>query len=92
MTRREEIIEILGERRVSAQQLANIFKVELIEIIDDLGHIERSINPRKLRRSPAFCKKCGFVFKERSRIKCPSRCPKCKSEWVNAQEFWINRE
>ncbi len=78
MTRREEIIKILKSENISAQALANRYKCELIEIIDDLEHIRRSIKPNKLHMKSAFCKKCGFVFAERSRIKAPSRCPKCK--------------
>ena len=86
MTRRQEIIKLLQEDKFSAQTLANMFKVELKEIIDDLFHIS---NSEKLKREPAYCKKCGFVFRERSRIKAPSRCPKCKMEWIEPCLFFI---
>ncbi len=89
MTRREEIIEILNNEEKSAQQLANEFQVELFEILEDLKHLKHSIRPKKLLQKPAQCKKCGFVFKERSRIKKPSKCPKCKSEWILAPLFRI---
>ena len=87
MTRREEIIEILSKGEESAQQLANDFKVELFEILEDLKHIKYSVKPRKLLQRPAQCKKCGFSFEERSKIRKPSRCPKCKSEWIIAPLF-----
>lgn len=89
MTRREEIIEILSKEKISAQQLANVFQVEMFEILEDLRHIKYSIKPKKLVMNPAECKKCGFVFKERSRVKKPSKCPKCKSEWIMAPLFKI---
>lgn len=89
MTRREEIIEILGKEEKSAQELANHFQVEMFEILVDLKHIKYSIKPKKLLMNPSKCKKCGFVFKERSRIKKPSKCPKCKSEWIMAPLFRI---
>ena len=89
MTRREEIIEILSKGEESAQQLANDFKVELFEILEDLKHIKYSVKPRKLLQRPAQCKKCGFSFEERSKIRKPSRCPKCKSEWIIAPLFRV---
>ena len=89
MTRRQQIIEILLKEEKSAQELANYFRVELSEIPGDLFHVEKSIKPRKLKSKPAFCKGCSFVFRERSRVKKPTKCPRCKSEWIEAQRFWI---
>lgn len=81
-TRREQIYDLLKEREWTAQELANHFKIELSEIIDDLEHLKKSIKPRKIVVKPAYCKYCGFLFKERSRIKAPSKCPKCRKEWI----------
>lgn len=89
MTRREEIIEILSKEEKSAQELANYFRVELFEILEDLKHIRHSIKPRRLSMKPSQCKKCGFKFEERSKVKKPSKCPKCKSEWIMAPLFSI---
>ena len=89
MTRREEIIEILSTEEKSAQELANQFKVEMFEILEDLKHIKYSIKPKRLSMRPAQCKKCGFKFEERSKVKKPSKCPKCKSEWIMAALFKI---
>ncbi len=89
MTRRQQIIEILQENRQTAQQLANYFQTTLKEIIEDLQHIQKSIKPKKLKINPAYCKKCNFVFKERDKISKPSKCPRCKSEWIEAQMFEI---
>ena len=91
MTRREQIIEILTKEEKSAQELANEFKVEMFEILEDLKHVKYSIKPKKLLMRPAQCKKCGFVFEERSRVKKPSKCPKCKSEWIMAPLFSIEK-
>ena len=89
MTRREEIIEILGKEEKSAQELANQFRVELFEILEDLKHIKYSIRPGNLLMKPAQCKKCGFKFEERSRVKKPSKCPRCKDERIIASLFSI---
>ncbi len=89
MTHRQQIIEILQQNKQTAQQLANYFQCELKEIIEDLQHIEKSIRPKKLRIEPAYCRSCDFVFKERGKISKPSKCPRCKSEWIESQMFWI---
>jgi transcriptional regulator len=89
MTRREGIIEILSKEEKSAQQLANDFRVELFIILEDLKHIKNSIKPKKISQKPAQCKNCSFKFEERSKIKKPSKCPKCKSEWIMAPLFRI---
>ncbi len=89
MTRREEIIKTLEREEKSAKDLADQFKAEMFEIIEDLSHIKHSIKPKKLVIKPSQCKKCGFVFEERSKIKKPSKCPRCKSEWIMAPLFRI---
>ena len=89
MTRRQEIIEILSKEEKTAQELANFFQLELKFILEDLEHIKKSIIPRRLLMKPAFCKACGFVFKERSKISKPSKCPRCKKEGIQAALFRI---
>jgi hypothetical protein len=90
MTRREEIIEILKAEAVSAQELANYFRCIVKEIEDDLRHIAKSVRPDyELKMYPAVCRSCGFVFRERSRIKKPSKCPKCRSESIEFPKFRI---
>lgn len=91
-TERQEIEELLRKGKYSIQQLANLYKTDVHRIEEHLQHIQRSIKPKKLRRDPAFCKHCGFVFKERIKINVPSRCPKCKSEWVQGARFWIEED
>jgi len=86
MTRRKDIEDILSQNRISLQEIANIFGVELKEILEDVEHIKKS---RKLVMFPAQCKKCGFVFRERSKIKTPSKCPRCKHERIQASLFTI---
>jgi len=86
MTRREEVEKLLMNEECSAQHLANRFKTTLADILEDLEHIQKH---QKLKIRPASCKACGFVFKERDRIKTPSKCPECKKEWIESARFSI---
>ncbi len=38
---------------------------------------------------PATCKKCGYQFTDRERLKKPSRCPRCKSERIDPPRFYV---
>ncbi|PIN78952.1 hypothetical protein COV16_05290 [Candidatus Woesearchaeota archaeon CG10_big_fil_rev_8_21_14_0_10_34_8] len=88
MTRRKEIIEILKKHKISVQELTNIYKTEISEIMEDVDHIKTSFK-QKFKTKPPQCNFCGFVYKERSKIKKPSRCPKCKHEDIIPLLFWI---
>ncbi len=93
MTRREDIYDILKHEKRTAQELANIFKIELSEIVDDLKHLARSVRPVfDLKMHPARCRNCEFVFMERVKVKAPTKCPKCKSEWIQAPLFFIEKK
>jgi len=93
MTRREEVFEILKNDKKSAQGLANLFKVEMTEILEDLQHLAKSVKPDfELRMIPASCKKCEFVFKERDKAKAPTKCPRCRSEWIQAPLFFMEKK
>ncbi|AFK22323.1 transcriptional regulator [Pyrococcus sp. ST04] len=95
MARREKIIELLLERDYSVSELARILdmrgKGAKKAILNDLKVIAR-IAKREgmvLLIKPAQCRKCGFVF--RPEINIPSRCPRCKSEWIEEPRFKLER-
>jgi len=88
MTRRQDIIQLLATQRYSAQQLTSHFAAEMGEVVEDLQHIGRSIYPN-LKRTHPECKHCGFVFKERSKLKTPSKCPECKGQSIVPSLFYI---
>jgi len=89
MTRREEITTLLEKEPLSAHELALRFEALPQDIVEDLEHIKKSIKPKKLVVIPAKCEDCGFVFKEREKIKKPSKCPKCRGERIFAPLFKI---
>lgn len=83
-TRRQHIVDLLRQKRWSVHDLAKEFEVKVSIILDDLEHIRRSASSRyKMLIFPAECNDCGFKFKERSKFTTPSRCPRCKREWIS---------
>ncbi|PIZ53714.1 transcriptional regulator [Candidatus Woesearchaeota archaeon CG_4_10_14_0_2_um_filter_57_5] len=89
LSRRQHIAERLQQGALSAQQLSYELTLDLREVLDDLRHIARSVKSegKTLLMHPACCKKCGYVFKERSRVKSPTKCPCCRSEWIQQPLF-----
>ncbi len=61
------------------------------EVAGHLEHLARSLKAsgEKLEISPARCLGCEFEFRDRSRPRPPSRCPKCRGERITAPRFCI---
>jgi predicted Zn-ribbon and HTH transcriptional regulator len=93
MTIRQEIISLLTERRMTVRELAIHFHVPTDDIAEDLLHIGKSIYPKlELKMAIPVCKRCGFQFKERSKLRPPSKCPRCKHEKITEPRFWIEAQ
>lgn len=92
MTIRQQIVqELLGER-CSAQDLAHRLGISEREVEEHLAHIARSVTRDRQGRfllEPSTCQDCGFVFRGRTRLTKPSRCPKCRSEAISPPRFGI---
>ncbi|ASI99750.1 transcriptional regulator [Thermococcus celer] len=93
MTRRARIIKLLEERDYSPAELSMALGLRgrgaKKVILEDLRAIQRTLKRegKVLLIKPAECRKCGFVFKPE--IKIPTRCPRCKSEWIEEPRFKI---
>jgi transcriptional regulator len=92
MTRRQEITEVLRNGTASLQDIAVILGVNIKAVFEDIPHIEKSVRPQeKLVITPAECRRCGFIFKDRQKIRTPSRCPKCKNVRIKDPVFRIEK-
>jgi transcriptional regulator len=89
-TIRQKIISLLAERTVSAKELSAEVLVSEKEIYEHLEHIHRSVG-KGLTVMPAECRKCGFVFKKRDKMKKPGRCPVCHSELIQEPFFTVSK-
>lgn len=85
-TRRQEIVALLEAVPRSFEELRALLGCSVAALDEDLRHVERSARGagRRLRVEPACCRECGFVFRNREprRFHPPSRCPRCRSEWI----------
>ncbi|MEM3563716.1 MAG: hypothetical protein QXR19_10835 [Candidatus Jordarchaeaceae archaeon] len=92
-TRREKIVKLLSTGEpVSLDELCRMLGVfDRKIVLEDLSHIAQTLKKKniKLVMLPPSCLKCGFVFKDLSRPKLPSRCPKCKNERISQPIFQI---
>lgn len=93
-TRRQQLQQLLMQGPISPQEIAYKYGADMGEILDDLRHVAKTCRVKGLdmRIIPARCEKCGFEFREKSDVRCPSKCPKCKSEWIKQPMFFIQEK
>lgn len=91
-TPRQRIMSLLAGRILSARDLAELVGIPERQVEDHLTHIVKTLG-RDQNRSfvlqPSECLACGFVFRDRQRMTCPSRCPQCRSEGITPPRFEI---
>jgi predicted Zn-ribbon and HTH transcriptional regulator len=59
---------------------------------DHLVHVVKTVARHPSRRfvlEPSSCQTCGFLFRDRTRLTRPSRCPRCRSESITAPRYGI---
>jgi predicted Zn-ribbon and HTH transcriptional regulator len=90
-TIRQEIIAELLRGTCTARDLSAAAGIPEREVYDHLAHIQKSIgsSDRHLLVRPAECKKCGFVFAKREKLRRPGKCPVCKGESIREPLFAI---
>ena len=90
-TARREIAAALEQGERSARDLSIEVEISEKEVYDHLEHIRKTMSATKrhLAITPAECKKCGFVFSKRERLKKPGKCPVCRGESIHEPLFSI---
>jgi predicted Zn-ribbon and HTH transcriptional regulator len=83
---------LLTGARLSSYQLAQILGIPERRVEEHLEHVVRSLARDRSRRfvlEPSSCPNCGFVFRDRTKLTRPSRCPVCRSEGVTSPRYGI---
>jgi predicted Zn-ribbon and HTH transcriptional regulator len=93
-TIRQEISLLLENRTLSAKEISLEIRVSEKEIYAHLEHIQKTLTKRDKQFivMPSSCKKCGFIFRKRDRLKKPGKCPVCRSESIREPSFSIRQE
>ncbi|MBI5196284.1 MAG: transcriptional regulator [Nitrospirae bacterium] len=90
-TLRHGIIALIEGNALTAKEISAAIKISEKEVYEHLEHIRMTLNrhDRRLSVSPAECKKCGFIFEKREKLKKPGKCPECKGESIYYPVFNI---
>jgi predicted Zn-ribbon and HTH transcriptional regulator len=90
-TLRQKMLEILGRNKSTTRELSKLISAPEKDIIRHMPHVMRSAAARGLhiKVQEAECLNCHFLFKERTRITRPGRCPMCKSTHIKEPSFQI---
>ena len=93
-TTRKAIIAVLEQSPCTARDISAAVRISEREVSGHLEHIRKSLLPsiRHLKIVPAECKKCGFVFAKREKLRRPGKCPVCKGESIQEPRFVIEEK
>jgi len=92
-TARKRITELLIGARRSSYQLAQLLGISERQVEDHLLHVVKTVARDRHRRfvlEPSACQDCGFVFRDRTKLTRPGRCPSCRSESITAPRYGID--
>ena len=90
-TIRQRMIGLLKERPMDVREISQELGISEKDVYVHLEHIRRSVSGKGIKFSMELykCLSCGYVFKDRSRIQKPGRCPKCRLSRIQNVRFHI---
>lgn len=90
-TLRQSITILLRRGPASVRQISEEVGLAEKNVYDHLEHIRQSLQHEETALSllPPECRKCGFVFTKRQRLKKPGRCPICRGESISQPRYQI---
>jgi predicted Zn-ribbon and HTH transcriptional regulator len=92
-TPRQRMMDLLTGTRLSTHQLTQLLGIPARQVEEHLTHVVKTVaqdRARKFILEPSACSDCGFVFRDRTRLTKPSRCPHCRSEGITAPRYGID--
>ncbi|MBS0152275.1 MAG: ArsR family transcriptional regulator [Nitrospira sp.] len=91
-TTRRRIMELLTGAPMTSHQLARALGIAERLVEEHLAHVVKTVardGSRRFLREPSSCMDCGFMFRDRTRLTRPSRCPQCRSEGITPPHYHI---
>lgn len=90
-TVRQKIISAISGRELSARDISVAVSASEKQVYEHLVHIQKTLHKKgnTFVVSPAECRKCGFLFSKRERLKRPGKCPVCRGETISGPWFSI---
>jgi len=91
-TVRQRLVGLLTGSRLSSYQLAQLLGIPERQVEDHLAHVVKTVARDRDRRfilEPSCCQDCGFVFRDRTKLTRPGRCPRCRSESITSPRYGI---
>ena len=92
-TLRRRLIDLLTDQRMSTDQLARMLGIPERQVEEHLAHVVKTVARDGVRRfilEPSVCLECKFMFRDRTKLTRPSRCPQCRSEGISAPRYGID--
>ena len=90
-TVRQSVITLLEGQTLSAKEISADVRVSEKDVYEHLEHIQKRRDV-SLLVLPAECKRCGYQFMKRERLRKPGRCPECKGESIQEPLFSISKK
>ena len=92
LTIREAIRRVLADGFATAREVSGRVGISEKDVAGHLEHLARSLKSagERLEIDPAKCLACGFVFRDRSRLTTPSRCPRCRDEGIAPARYRVS--
>lgn len=90
-TIRQKIISVLRANTLTAREISREVMISEREVYDHLEHIQKTMNKKDqpFIVIPALCRRCGFEFKKRDKMKKPGKCPVCKGSFIKDPLFCL---
>lgn len=92
-TARQRLAGFLMGARLTSYQLAQLLGIPERQVEEHLEHVVKTVARDREKRfilEPSGCQDCGYVFRDRTKLTRPSRCPRCKSESIRPPRYGID--
>ncbi len=90
-TIRQQMVAVLKAGEWDVRGLSQQLGIAERDVLAHLPHVQRSLagSGARLAIKAAFCRSCGFRFKNRERFTRPGRCPQCRRTHIAPAVFHV---